>query len=193
MYIKLVGIQNDMSKFLQHDGLYKIDCQNLYTTLFIPNQQQLRAMSIIVESSEIPTKSRYLHKIYSFIHLTRQCKRRIKANEINFNSIQSLYLCRVNFLVLMPVRFSTYLRLPQERRSQASPCDTGRINLFEMFYSSPDWNGQGPGQPSPSIHCLAAMSPVVVIPPPAPWRPTLAPLCGQIWKVYRYVSENKDD
>ena len=71
MYIKLVGIQNDMSKFLQHDGLYKIDCQNLYTTLFIPNQQQLRAMSIIVESSEIPTKSRYLYKIYSFIHLTR--------------------------------------------------------------------------------------------------------------------------
>ena len=121
MYIKLVGIQNDMSKFLQHDGLYKIDCQNLYTTFFIPNQQQLRAMSIIVESSEIPTKSRYLHKIYSFIHLTRQCKRRIKANEINFNSIQSLYLCWVNFLVLMPVRFSTYLWSPQERRSQAIP------------------------------------------------------------------------
>ena len=174
MYIKLVGIQNDMSKFLQHDGLYKIDCQNLYTTFFIPNQQQLRAMSIIVESSEIPTKSRYLHKIYSFIHLTRQCKRRIKANEINFNSIQSLYLCWVNFLVLMPVRFSTYLRSPQERRSRAFQSFLYRrykFSLIFLFFSH--WKSFG--QPSPSTHRLASMSPVVVHPPPHPWRPRLAP------------------
>jgi hypothetical protein len=134
----------------------------------------------------------YTKFIHSYIWHERM--RRIKANEVNFNSIQSLYLCWVNFLVLMPVRFSTYLWLPQERRSQAiSHGDTESINLFVFFYSFPDWNGQGPGQPSPSIHCLAAMSPVVVTPPPAPWRPTLAPLCIQISKVFRHVSENKDN
>jgi hypothetical protein len=91
----------------------------------------------------------YTKFIHSYIWHERM--RRIKANEVNFNSIQSLYLCWVNFLVLMPVRFSTYLWLPQERRSQAiSHGDTESINLFVFFYSFPDWNGQGPGQPSPS-------------------------------------------